>query len=110
MPNLIGHAPFLSRSCLEYRVRRDVHHKMLAEIRREISEAVVTQSLYRSNDSRRVHLVAPGHFPGRQKKGFFVIVQDRSDQLTAPSAQLRFGEANFKRSRRRFVVIPTLHN
>src|SRR5258708_4154873 len=108
MPNLIRHASLLSCSSLQHRIWSDLRNEMFAQVCREVSKAFVTQSLDCANDSCGVHVVTPGHFARRQKEGFFVTVQDRSNQLAPAAAQLRLCEAYLERRRCRFTLISAL--
>src|SRR6266542_4925311 len=101
---MIRHASSLSCDSLQHPVWRDLRDEMFAQVCREVCEAFVAQRLDGAYDSSGVNVVALGHFARREKKGFFVTVQNRSNQLTPAAAQLRLSEAKLKRRWRILTV------
>ncbi len=90
-------AALLLRRRLEHRVGRDLPDEVLAEIGREVGEALVAQGLDGADDGGRVDVVAPGQLARRQEIGFLRVVEDRPDQLPAMAAELGAREAHLER-------------
>ena len=77
---------------------RDLPDEMLAEVCREVGEALVAEVLDGAHDRGGVHVVALRELARRQEIRLFVIVENRPDQFAAIATQVRVNEARLAAS------------